>query len=85
MNNLKEKYEKLKKLISEMINKDEEFKRTHKREHLVSYESSNKDTPSRIESKIDHGKESLMAILILGVIFLILALVIYIMYRNFVN
>lgn len=85
MNNLKEKYEKLKQLISEMINKDEEFKRTHKREHLVSYESSNKDTSSRIESKIDHGKESLMAILILGVIFLILALVIYIMYRNFVN
>lgn len=85
MNNLKEKYEKLKKLISEMINKDEEFKRTHKREHLVFYESSNKDTPSRIESKINHGKESLMAILILGVIFFILALVIYIMYRNFVN
>ena len=85
MNSVKEKYEKIKELISEMFNKDEEFKRTHKREHLISYESSNKDTPSRIESKIDHGKESLMAILIVGVIFLILALIIYIMYKNFVS
>jgi hypothetical protein len=85
MNSVKEKYEKFKELISEMFNKDEEFKRTHKREHLISYESSNKDTPSRIESKIDHGKESLMAILIVGVIFLILALIIYIMYKNFVS
>lgn len=85
MNSLKEKYEKIKEIISEMLNKDEEFKRTHKREHLISYESSNKDTPSKLESKIDHGKESLTAILIVGVIFLILALVIYIMYKNFVN
>ncbi len=85
MDSIKEKYEKFRELISEIFNKEEEFKRTHKREHLISYESSNKDTPSRIESKIDHGKESLMAILIVGVIFLILALVIYIVYRNFVS